>query len=353
MAGGEALLGLDDEVDREPMLLGKGHRLFRPHHHEGGVEGVGLERGRGDDAGGDQLVGDGLASGGVDDVGVALAVELVVVAIAAGGAEGHAVGDHHVREGAGLVGRLDDGHPPGFALGVVALAAHGASHLDEVVVHPLLLEQAGNLVGGCPLAQGGEIEVEIGNALAEQEVIPLWGQGQPIDAHLLAGAGDLLGAGALDGTLVRPESPQVDQRAHGDVELAFGEMAGIDALLHDFGHGGGNGHRWLAAALIEAGDEGVRVVGGDLVVHARQQGVDLLLQCRLPTREGVAQGHRIIGAHGLALDTGLGRGRLTGGQHQQQGQQQAAGGRASKERHDGSLWLKRMAREASVLGSPA
>ena len=89
------------------------------------------------------------------------------------------------------------------------------------------------------------------------------------------------------------------------------------------------------------------------MIHAHQQGIDLLLQRRLAAWEGVAQGHRVKGTHGLALNTGLGRGRLTGSQHQQQGQQQATVGRASKKRHDGSLWLKRMAREASVPGSPA
>ncbi|MNZ63033.1 hypothetical protein D3C78_811710 [compost metagenome] len=205
------------------------------------------------------------------------------------------------------------------------LAAHGACHLDEVVVHPLALQQRGYLVRGRPFPQGGEIQIKVGDALAEQEMVPLLRQAQLVDADPLPSLGDLLRGGPLDRTLVRPEAPQVDQGTHGDVQFAPGEASRIHALPHYPGHAGRYGHGGLACVPVEAGDEGVRIIGGDLLVESRQQGIDLPLQRNLAAGERIAQGHRVVGAHGATLNAGLGRGWLTGGQ-QHQTEQQAEGG---------------------------
>ncbi|MNE31666.1 hypothetical protein D3C80_1252450 [compost metagenome] len=217
------------------------------------------------------------AAGGIYDVGVTLAIQLVVVAIAAGGAQRHAVRDHHVLDGAGPIRGFDDGHPPGVALGVVALAAHGPRHFDEVVAYPLALQQRRELVRGRPFSQGGEIQIEIGDGFAEQEFAILGRQAQLVDADSVAGLGDLLRRRPLDRALVRPEAPQVDQRPHGHIQLAAGELARVYPLLHYLGHAGRYDHGLPGRPLIEAGDDRARIIGGDLLIHAHQQGIDLAL----------------------------------------------------------------------------
>lgn len=318
--GLEPLFGLDDEIDRQLVLLGKCHTRFRPYHHQRGIEGVGLQRGRGDDAGGDQLVGDRLAGGGVDDMGVTLAIQLVVVAIAARGAERHAVGDDDIGKRSRLIGGFDDGHFPWRALAVVALAAHRTGHFDQVVVYPLPLEQGGDFIRCRPFAESGEVEIEIRDRFFEQEVIPLRGQGQLVDPHLVAGGGDGRLIGPLDRPFVRAKTPQIDQWPHGHIQLAVGQLTGINPLLDYDGHGGRDGKRDVGGPLIETGDERARIVGGDLLVHPGQQALYVAFEGGLSTGVAIAQGHHIVGAHGLALNTGLGRrGGLAAGQRQQQG----------------------------------
>ncbi len=146
------------------------------------------------------------------------------------------------------------------------------------------------------------------------------GQGQLVDAHLVAGGGDGRLIGSLDRAFVRAKAPQIDQRPHGYIQLAIGQLTGINPLPDYDGHGGRDGKRSIGGPLIESGDEGVGIVGGDLLVHSGQQTLYIAFEEGLPTGVAIAQGHHIVGAHGLALNTGLGwRGRLAAGQRQQQG----------------------------------
>ena len=119
-------------------------------------------------------------------------------------------------------------------------------------------------------------------------------------------------------------------------------MPGVNALLHNLRHGGRDDLGGSPVPLIEAGDEGARIIGGDLLFRRASSASTSC--CSAPCPPGkVAQGHRIIGAHGVALDAGLGRGRLAGAKQQDQGEQQGA----RQRRRKGELHLS-FSRESST-----
>ncbi|MNC20098.1 hypothetical protein D3C75_680410 [compost metagenome] len=113
-------------------------------------------------------------------------------------------------------------------------------------MHPLALQQRGDVIGCRPFPQGGEIQIKVGDGLAEQEMLPLRRQAELVDADSLPRLGNLLCGGPLDRALVRPEAPQVDQGAHCDVQPALGEAPRIHTLLHYPGHAGRYDHGSLA-----------------------------------------------------------------------------------------------------------
>ena len=90
------------------------------HDHEGCGHGVGVPRLGADDGDAEEAVVDGLAGGGVDGVGVADAVALVVFAVVAGGDYGLVAeldGGFDLLGAVFVLCRAFDAHGPGGAVG--------------------------------------------------------------------------------------------------------------------------------------------------------------------------------------------------------------------------------------------
>ncbi len=96
----------------------------------------------------------------IDHMRNASAVQFIIVAIAAGGADAVPLKIDQRLRGVFLVGGFLNRHPPGFAADVGAARQHRAAHRHQIVGDPLLLHQPRQMIGGEALAHGGEIDIQ-------------------------------------------------------------------------------------------------------------------------------------------------------------------------------------------------
>ena len=163
----------------------------------------------------------GAAGSGVDGVGVAHAVFLIILTVVAGGDDGAVLQCDGGFEGAVVIfvrcGLFDSHHPWG-AVGLVTTGHHFATHVDEVVGDAHFVEHVGQEVYGIALSDGVKVELDaLGEAeacstVATEEAAALTDEGeQAVELSV----GDIL-------PVFEAEPIQVHQSAYFAVEGPFG-----------------------------------------------------------------------------------------------------------------------------------
>ena len=159
------------------MAVDELQRFVETHDHESCGHGIGIPSLLADDGDAEEGVADGTAVAGVDGVGVAHAVLLVVFAVVARSDNGLVVqldGGLYLLFTIFCLGRPFDAHSPTFTIGLCPTGDDFATDVDEVVVDAEAVEELCDQVDGVALCDGVEVVFYLG-MFAEDEVMDLVG----------------------------------------------------------------------------------------------------------------------------------------------------------------------------------
>ena len=234
--GGEGAAGVVDEVygggaGAVGMGVDEGFATLEAHNHVGCGHGVGEPALALYYGGAEEGVLHGTSRGGIDGVGVAHAVALVVFAVATRGDDGAVVdgdGGLHLPFAVAVGGGTLDTYRPGAAVGFDAVADDLAADVDEVGGDAASLEVLRHEVGGVALGDGVEVEFCGRVLLAETE-----GAVDSVDGYRGAcGAKETVEGGAVEFlALAEAEAPGLYEAADATVEGTVGiapDAVGID-----------------------------------------------------------------------------------------------------------------------------
>ena len=211
----------------------------------------------------------------IDNVRDAFAIEFIVVAIAAGGADAVTIDVDNRLNGVFPVGRFLDRHPPGLAFAIHPAADQRPAHRHQIAGDPLLLHQPREVVGGIAFPHGGEVDKQIGNIFLQELPAALINNLQMLQAGARLRRGYRLGIRGGDRLFIRAKAPQVDQRPHGNIHRAvrFGanpQRQGDD-IRHRFAHRPGPGIR----RVVETHQRRVVFPGRQQAIVGVQLGLNL------------------------------------------------------------------------------
>jgi hypothetical protein len=261
----------------------EGEALIGAEHAEGGGEAVGGGAVGGDD-GDEGVVGEADAGVGVDDVGVADAVDFEALVEVAGGGDGGVAepGD----AGGGCVGGVEgaDFDAPGRLAWRGVADGDIAGGGDEGAVDAVASEDGEGFVGGVAFGDAAEVEAHVGAVEGDGAAAGVEFEVLPADAG--AGFGEQVRGGQF--TAAPGAAPEVHHGAEGDVEGAVAAFRAVD---------GAGEHE------PEVGADGGGLAGRGVAADAAQFAVGVVV-----AEGGVQFGDACVGGLGGGLGFGLGGG---------------------------------------------
>ena len=260
--------------------------FFETHHHERG--GVGVCRGTVfcQDCGRQQTVLNGVASLGVDGMGILLAVLIVEVAIVAAGCHGYIRDiEHRLQFLVGVqrvFGRFVHADAPRLLFLVDTLGDYLASYLYHIVVDAFLAQQSCHYVTTVSLGYGRAVEHDA--RILFQYVI-VGGELHLLVAYCLSQVVDDLFVGFH--TFLETESPFVDQWGNGNVEGSVGLVGDVLCQEENLCK-----HRvdYRVLVAVHLRDNGGLVEWRERLVHLLQLNLYLFLQIGVAMISDVVDG---------------------------------------------------------------
>ena len=127
-------------------------RFMRAQHHQSGIPSIGFQRGGRNHRRGYKLVRDRRTRGGINNVRKAFAIQFVIIAIAAGRADTHALQIDNRLHGRFFIRWLLNRYLPRIALRIMSAGHHSTAHRHQIITDAIAFNQPRQMVRGVTLA---------------------------------------------------------------------------------------------------------------------------------------------------------------------------------------------------------